>query len=119
MKFMEQVGTGLNEQMPRSDDLVSYIAFMNDMHGRKPFITTQGYVGIGPEAAVPGDMVVIFAGGKFPYVIREHPDPAGEFAGTLQPVVEAYVHGVMYGEFLKLEYIRNNPDFDWTEITLE
>lgn len=92
---------------------------MNDMHGRRPFITEQGYVGIGLEAAVPGDMIVIFAGGEFPYVIREHPDPAGGLSGTLQLVGEAYVHGVMYGELLKLRIMMNNPDFDWIEITLE
>jgi hypothetical protein len=44
-----------------------------------------------------GDVLVIFLGGKFPYVVRSNGD------GTYRFIGDAYVHGIMYGEFTKKE----------------
>ena len=54
-------------------------------------------VGLAPSHAQKGDVIVIFLGAKFPYVLRETDH------GTYTFVGEAYVHGVMYGEFIKKE----------------
>jgi hypothetical protein len=40
-----------------------------------------------------GDILVIFRGAKFTYVLKKNAD------GTFTLVGEAYVQGVMYGEF--------------------
>ncbi|KAJ3480000.1 hypothetical protein NLG97_g8173 [Lecanicillium saksenae] len=68
---------------------------MHRLHSRRPFITSTGFVGLCPSHADVGDVVCIFYGGKTPYVIR----PTG--IGTYSLIGEAYVHGIMYGEFLK------------------
>ncbi|KAK2058240.1 heterokaryon incompatibility protein [Colletotrichum caudatum] len=68
---------------------------LKNLHSRRPFLSaSRHYVGLAPMHALPGDKVVIFLGGKTPYVIRETDD------GLYEVVGEAYVHGVMYGEFM-------------------
>ncbi|OCK80109.1 HET-domain-containing protein [Lepidopterella palustris CBS 459.81] len=62
--------------------------------GRRSFKTKRGYIGLGPEAMRPGDLVVIFKGAEVPYVIRE-------VQNGFRLIGEAYIHGLMYGEFLK------------------
>jgi hypothetical protein len=66
---------------------------MKNLHSRRPFTSKTGYVGLLPMHALVGDKVVIFHGGKTPYVIRPK-------ANVYEVVGEAYVHGVMYGEFM-------------------
>ncbi|KAK1995571.1 heterokaryon incompatibility protein [Colletotrichum falcatum] len=67
---------------------------MKNLHSRRPFLSASRYVGLAPMHARPGDKIVIFLGGKTPYIIRE----AGE--GAYEVVGESYVHGIMYGEFM-------------------
>jgi hypothetical protein len=61
--------------------------------GRSFFTTRAGYMGIGTAHAGVGDLVCIFYGGKPCYVIREQGDHQ-IFIG------DAYVHGIMNGEFM-------------------
>ncbi|KAL2071818.1 hypothetical protein VTL71DRAFT_13053 [Oculimacula yallundae] len=65
---------------------------------RRPFLAVKGYVGLAPLDTKVGDLVVLFEGAKFPYVLRRGRGNDDELY-TL--VGEAYVHGVMYGEFLQ------------------
>ncbi|KAJ6789722.1 hypothetical protein PWT90_00586 [Aphanocladium album] len=67
------------------------------LHTRRPFLTSTGFVGLCPSHVAVGDIVCIFYGGQAPYIIRAVGD------GTYRLVGEAYVHGIMYGEFLKGE----------------
>lgn len=69
-------------------------------HGR--FITTsRGYAGLAPSATKPGDMVVIVHGAAVPFIIR------GDSEDTESRLVgECYVHGLMNGEALKLNDVR-------------
>ncbi len=65
---------------------------------RRLFCTASGYLGLSPKTVVPGDVVSILLGGDAPFVVR----PTGEYFEVLG---EAYVHGIMYGEF-----VRTNPE---------
>jgi len=49
---------------------VSYMNFMQQMYGRRPFRTRNGYVGLGPAAMTEGDIVCIILGAQVPYVLR-------------------------------------------------
>ncbi len=44
---------------------------------------------------LPGDVICIFLRGRTPYVLRR------QDGGFYEIVGEAYVHGIMYGEFLE------------------
>ena len=74
------------------------------LHNRRPFLTKTGLVGLGPANMNLYDEVCIFSGAKVPYVVRGPRDTAHfvDFEGEL--VGEAYVHGIMYGEWM-----RGNP----------
>ncbi|KDN64253.1 putative heterokaryon incompatibility protein [Colletotrichum sublineola] len=67
---------------------------LKNLHSRRPFLSASGYVGLAPMHVRPGDKIVIFLGGKTPYVIRKTDE------GFYEMVGESYVHGIMYGEFM-------------------
>jgi len=60
-------------------------------NNRKMIRTINGYIGLVPATAQPGDSVVLFQGGNVPYLIRSHEN------GFLL-VGECYIHGAMQGE---------------------
>ncbi|KAJ3469894.1 hypothetical protein MRS44_003959 [Fusarium solani] len=60
------------------------------LEGRRMGSTQKGYTCLLPQAAAPGDSVVILKGGDIPYILRRGSD-TWEFIG------EAYVHGIMGG----------------------
>lgn len=74
--------------------------------GRRLAITTSGYLGLIPEAAEPGDHVVIMPGGRVPYIIRqlegayEHhtSDGVSTFTERYEFIGDCYIHGIMFGE---------------------
>ncbi|KAK6218965.1 heterokaryon incompatibility protein [Colletotrichum tabaci] len=72
-----------------------YSENMDKMTGRRPYVTRQGYLGMAPGGARPGDAVVIPLGSRIPYVLR----PSGD-GTTYEFVGEAYCDGVMDGEML-------------------
>jgi hypothetical protein len=78
-------------------DVARYNLCMNDQLFRKPFLAKKGYVGLVPDHAKVGDVLVIFLGGKFPYVVRGNGDGTYKFTG------DAYAHGIMYGGFTENE----------------
>jgi hypothetical protein len=59
------------------------------------FITTQGYLGMGHEGLLEGDLVCIFHGGEVPFLLRVN---AHEDNKVFKFLSECYVHGVMDGE---------------------
>ncbi|KAG4439296.1 hypothetical protein IFR05_005229 [Cadophora sp. M221] len=65
---------------------------------RRYFVTEKGYMGLGPQGMLPGDIVCVLFGGDTPYVLREK-------QGCWQFVGECYVHGIM-----KEEAVRNLKD---------
>jgi len=73
----------------------SYWNMMESLQHRRPFISEKGYVGLGPEHLTRGDVICLFLGAKFPYILRK------DSSGNWSLVGEAYVHGIMYGEFME------------------
>lgn len=72
-----------------------YWNMMEALQYRRPFITENGYVGLGPEHLDKDDAVVVFLGARFPYILRKSLLVGWTLVG------EAYVHGIMYGEFME------------------
>jgi hypothetical protein len=67
-------------------------------HGRTLFRTAEGRVGLGHVAIRAGDVVTLLWGVRSPIILRprDHQDGGGfTFVG------DAYVDGLMYGEFLE------------------
>jgi hypothetical protein len=73
------------------------LVMMHYMQDRRPFRSSNGYVGLGPNKMQAGDLVVIFFGSHTPFIIR----PCNN--GMHRLVGEAYIHGIMDGEFMKQE----------------
>jgi hypothetical protein len=63
-------------------------------HSKKPFAITQGFVGLGHEGVLAGNIVVIFRDLRTPLVLREMGENKYAIVG------DCYVHGIMDGEFL-------------------
>ncbi|KAH7322675.1 heterokaryon incompatibility protein-domain-containing protein [Stachybotrys elegans] len=72
----------------------SYQACMGCTYMAKPLLTNSGHVGLGPSEMMANDQIVLLWGGSTPYVVREREDQQGYFL-----VGEAYIYGIMDGEF--------------------
>lgn len=77
------------DRPPQSDEMQSYYNMMGRLWFRRPFISTKGFVGLGPVSTQVGDVIVIFLGAKFPYIVRK--SESGD--GTYTLVGEAYIQG--------------------------
>ena len=62
------------------------------------FITSQGYLGLGPALTEVGDSVVVFGGSQTPFVMRKV--VLAGVANDFCILGECYLHGFMYGELL-------------------
>ena len=93
-------GVSLDQQIEeypgllRSKERGQYRRALDRQHNRRPFLTQQGYLGLAPTHAKEGDLVAILFGAVQPFVLRR----SGE---QYELVGEAYVYGIMDGEFLK------------------
>ncbi|PMD29634.1 HET-domain-containing protein [Hyaloscypha variabilis F] len=87
---------GFEAMNAQSMKCMNYLEVMRLQKSRRPFLSFSGYVGLAPEFAEQGDVLVAFCGAKFPYVLRCDRD------GTYILIGEAYVHGIMGGEFVKI-----------------
>ncbi|KAF2454933.1 heterokaryon incompatibility protein-domain-containing protein [Lineolata rhizophorae] len=66
-------------------------AASNGCGGRRFFLTSKGYMGVGPPTLRDGDRVCVLYGGIVPFLLRLRD-------GHWKLVGEAYVHGLMDGE---------------------
>ena len=66
--------------------------------GRTLFKTNKGMFGLGHTAIQPEDIVTLLWGMRSPIILRPRNDEAG---GGFTFVGDAYVDGIMYGEFLE------------------
>ncbi|KAF2454456.1 heterokaryon incompatibility protein-domain-containing protein [Lineolata rhizophorae] len=69
------------------------------------FITTQGYIGMGPPTTKAGDEVWVLFGGRVPFVLRPIETNGAATHGRVREkhcslVGDAYVNGIMDGEAL-------------------
>lgn len=88
-----QLSTIMLQNMGKFD---IYLATVMRNAGRKPFLSVDGYVGLGPAAMDSGDIIAIFYGANVPFVLR----PKGQ---EFQLLGEAYVDGIMDGEFMQVD----------------
>ncbi|OCL07227.1 HET-domain-containing protein [Glonium stellatum] len=65
------------------------------IQARRIFVSRTGYIGLGHANVRAGDHIFIFLGAPTPFVLRR-----GE-NGQHQLISDAYVHGIMDGEFIK------------------
>jgi len=93
-----------SEDGPIYDEDTWYRRALQFLRPCRPFISSSGFVGVGPIDIEVGDMIYIFLGGLVPYIVRERS------SGVYNLVGEAYVHGIMYGEHMTSALmIRNIP----------
>lgn len=64
--------------------------------GRRFFMTSEGYIGLGPSPTKPEDLICVLLGCSTPVLLR----PLLSRAGHYQVVGECYVQGWMYSEVL-------------------
>lgn len=73
--------------------------------------TTKGFIGLAPDACLPGDVVAILGGSAVPVILRPaqaSPRHNGSFdldgvsGSSFQVIGDAYIHGVMDGEAFSL-----------------
>lgn len=90
---------GRDQGLPSEEfDLVMrYSGNMVGMKNKQPFLTKNGYVGMGPLVSEPGDVVVVFVGAQTPFVLRPQDRVVDRIFVLLG---EAYCHMVMDGEIL-------------------
>ena len=72
---------------------------------RRLFVTAKGYLGLGAQSVQRGDKVFVFPGGLVPFVLRTTTSSM-EGGDYYRFVGEAYVHGFMRGEALKVPSCR-------------
>ncbi|KAL8795921.1 MAG: hypothetical protein Q9195_001665 [Heterodermia aff. obscurata] len=82
------------------------------LNKRALFITSQGYLGLGPALTEVGDSVVLFGGSETPFVMREVGDAGGDAAEKDFCILgDCYLHGIMYGELLTEEHQARVEEF--------
>jgi hypothetical protein len=109
-----------------SQKFLSYLGMMQTMWGARPFRSCKGYVGLVPDTSEEGDTIFIPVGSPVPFVIRKKKrllslatlgeqtndasiriDDSTPSASQMEHkevhelVGEAYVHGIIDGEFPK------------------
>lgn len=72
-----------------------YYLPLGNMRGKRPYLTRNGYLGMGPGHSQPGDKVFVFHGDTIPYVVRPVPEKGD---GTYLLMGETYCDGIMDGE---------------------
>lgn len=79
------------------DELLAegYYLALGNMRCKRPYLTKNGYLGMGPGHSQPGDKVVVFHGDVIPYVVRPVPEKGDN---TYLLMGEAYCDGIMDGE---------------------
>ncbi len=61
---------------------------------RRTFATSEGYLGLAPENIQSGDIICVSLGGATPFIIQKEDQECYQLIG------EAYVFGIMDGEFV-------------------
>jgi hypothetical protein len=90
--------------LTRRDTVLKAWAYMGNLFivltDRQMFLSSQGFLGLAPSMAAPGDLLVIVGGCKAPLILRPSEDE-----DTMRLIGEAYVHGFMYGEMASPAYL--------------
>lgn len=82
-------------ELPDDDPVEMFLATANgEMDGRCFVSTTEGYIGLAPATAKPGDIVCVLLGIHVPLVLRQTTPAPGRY----QVVGSCRVPGLMWGE---------------------
>lgn len=106
--------TGQSSPQAVEDERTSWRILCNTTN-QKLFTTGTGYFGICHETCVVGDNIWLLMGGDRPYILRDLDTGLKQFKG------EAYVHGIMDGEYLVKHFKKDDPkavdmsDDDWLD----
>ncbi|OBS25955.1 hypothetical protein FPOA_06487 [Fusarium poae] len=88
--------TAADENTFLSLGLGDYVYQLQDVaHGRRPFLTSKGHIGIGPSEMAVGDFLYILMGSQVPHIVRS------EAHGMVKLIGECYAHGIMDGEAME------------------
>lgn len=90
----------MSEAMKRFERRIFHVHY-----GRSLFVTDNGFMGLGPTDAVPGDEVVVLLGGSTPFVLRSE-----NGFQNFKLVGECYVEGIMDCE--ALHHVREELEAD-------
>jgi hypothetical protein len=118
IRLMQMAGQPLNEHQKafieasdvvETDVQIYMLSILEAWRHRSFFATSDGRVGLGPEHLQEGDIVCIIVNAYTPFVLRPRRDNEGGF----ELIGEAYVDGIMHGEFFnnaepRFETIRIN-----------
>lgn len=110
-KVRESILDSTNEATSAGEENSLADSFWYDMSlgckGRSFFTTTQGYYGLGPWVMQPEDQCWLIKGAKVPFILRKAED-----GSSYRLLGEAYIHGIMEGEF-----VRDRGDqVDWQKL---
>jgi hypothetical protein len=87
-------------------DIITFLLSVEGGTPIRPFITSQGYIGIGPGNTQPGDTVCILSGARVPHMLRQRDDSqSGYFF-----LGDSFVLGMMDGEIVKTK--RQTTEFE-------
>lgn len=73
------------------------------------FSTSTGFLGLAPDNVMPGDVIALLQGSKFPVALRPLEDDCFEFRGLV------FVNGIMFGELLEM---CEDTEFEHRKFTL-
>lgn len=71
-----------------------YYMVLETKRKHRPVVSKQGFVGLGPSAMVPGDVIAMFFGEPAPLVLRPTIDEQHEIIGGL------YLNDMIEGQFM-------------------
>jgi hypothetical protein len=95
-------GTARSEEAEEDEIVKINQAIKSATTDRKFFLTTKGYMGLGPKELKEGDEVAVLVGGHTPFVLRGAGEQnIGEEIGEKQCytlIGDCYVHGIMEGQ---------------------
>jgi hypothetical protein len=117
IRLMQMAGQPLNEhqrafieasEAVETDVQIYMLSILEAWRHRSFFATSDGRVGLGPEQLQEGDLVCIIVNAYTPFVLRPRQDNEGYF----ELIGEAYVDGIMHGEFFNA----GEPQFETIKI---
>ncbi|KAF5011644.1 hypothetical protein FDECE_2267 [Fusarium decemcellulare] len=94
--FLSKIWHGFLEAMYPGNGLSFQACLLRACISRRFFMTSSGFMGIGPESMKEGDLVVVIFGLSLPFVLRQNQADAAKFL-VIGP---CYVHGIMEGELV-------------------
>jgi len=94
MSSVEAAKARVDAVFSMSGDSSGYGVRMQELKGKRPFLSHLGYVGMGPAYMRPGDVIVVLGGASLPFIVRPAVD------GNFRLMGECYCDGIMDGELV-------------------